>query len=138
MGVLAILVAAALASPGILGRTRPVPKAYIEGNHRARDHYVRDVYTNYPYTGPAVPIGDPVDQTVNGNSKGFPRLMEPPAVWPSSPNATNNINTIAMAYIPGGMNIHFSTPYGLGGEASVNWGTDQYNLKTNVKGSTKT
>jgi acid phosphatase len=40
----------------------------------------RDVYTNYPYTGPAVPVGDWVDPTINGNGKGFPRLVEPAAV----------------------------------------------------------
>lgn len=127
-----------LSSTHVASRTRPLPKAYIEGNHRARDHYVRDVYTNYPYTGPAVPVADKVDQTVDGNGLGFPRLNEPPAVWPLSPNATNNINTIAMAYVPSGMNIHFSTPFGLGGEACVNYGTDPSNLSTNIKGQTKT
>ena len=73
----------------------------------------RDVYTNYPYTGPDVPIADWADQTVNGNEAwedqyangtgnnpqpGFARLKEPPAVWPSAPNPTNNINTINMAF----------------------------------------
>lgn len=134
-----LILAGLVVAPALVaGRTRPLPKAYIEGNHKARDHYVRDVYTNYPYTGPAIPIADPLDQTVNGNGKGFPRLNEPPAVWPSSPDATNNINTIALAYVPGGMNVHFSTPFGLDGEACVNYGTDQYNLNTNVKGQTKT
>lgn len=98
----------------------------------------RDVYTNYPYTGPEVPIADWADQTVNGNGKGFPRLNEPPAVWPTDINPTNNINKIAMAYVPGGMNIHFSTPYGIGGEPCVNYGTDMYNMNTNVKGYTTT
>jgi len=42
----------------------------------------RDVDTRFPYTGPAVPIGDWVDATVNGNGKGFIRLVEPPAVAP--------------------------------------------------------
>lgn len=42
----------------------------------------RDVDTRYPYTGPEIPIGDWVDATVNGNGKGFIRLVEPPAVAP--------------------------------------------------------
>jgi hypothetical protein len=42
----------------------------------------RDVDTRYPYTGPAIPAGDWVDPTVNGNGKGFPRLVEPLAVQP--------------------------------------------------------
>ena len=97
---------------------------------------VRDAFTNHPYTGPKVPVGDWVDQTVNGNGKGFARLNEPPAVWPSDLNPTNNINTISLAYTPTGINIHFSTPFGIGGDPSVKWGTDQYNLNTNAKGST--
>lgn len=105
-----------------------------------------------PYTGPAIPIADWADQTVNGNGNGFPRLNEPPAVWPSSENPTNNINTIALAwapdspifivdalsYVPNGINIHFSTPFGIGAEPCVNWGTSPYELHTNVKGATKT
>ena len=100
----------------------------------------RDVDTSRPYTGPAVPVGDWADQTVDGNGKGdaFPRINQPPAVWPTSLNPTNNINTILLSYVPGGINIHFSTPFGIGGEPCVNWGTDQYNLNTNVKGSTST
>ncbi|KAI1044178.1 hypothetical protein LB505_007437 [Fusarium chuoi] len=46
----------------------------------------------YPYKGPAVPVGDWVDPTVNGNGKGFPRLVEPPAVKPGSSNPSNNVN----------------------------------------------
>lgn len=42
----------------------------------------RDVDTRYPYDGPEIPIGDWIDQTVNGNGKGFIRLVEPPAVAP--------------------------------------------------------
>jgi hypothetical protein len=42
----------------------------------------RDVDTRYPYTGPEIPIGDWIDATVNGNGKGFIRLVEPPAVAP--------------------------------------------------------
>ena len=98
----------------------------------------RDVYTNYPYTGPAIPIADWADQTVNGNGQGFTRLNEPPADWPATTNPTNNINTISSAYVPGGINIHFSTPFGINAEPCVDYGTDQYNLDTNVKGKTTT
>lgn len=42
----------------------------------------RDVDTTYPYNGPEIPIGDWVDATVNGNGKGFIRLVEDPAVTP--------------------------------------------------------
>jgi acid phosphatase type 7 len=83
----------------------------------------------YPYLGPKVPIGDWVDPTVNGNGKGFPRLVEPPAVQPASANPTNNINVISLSYIPAkpggatvGINIHYQTPFGLGVAPSVYWG----------------
>ena len=82
----------------------------------------RDVDTMYPYKGPAVPVGDWVDQTVNGNGKGFPRLVESPAVAPKSENPTNNVNVIALSYVPGGVNIHYQTPFGLGVDPSVKWG----------------
>jgi len=59
---------------------------------------VPTVDESYPYTGPAVPVGDWIDPTINGNGKGFPRLVEPPAVVPSSSNPTNNINVIALSY----------------------------------------
>jgi len=60
----------------------------------------RDVYTNYPYTGPAVPIADWVDQSINGNGKGFIRLVEKPAVKPAKKNPANNINTISFLTCP--------------------------------------
>jgi len=41
------------------------------------------ILQNYPYTGPAVPIADWVDQSINGNGKGFIRLVEKPAVTPA-------------------------------------------------------
>lgn len=66
----------------------------------------RDVYTNYPYTGPKIPVGDWVDPTVKGNGKGFPRLVEAPAVKPSSSKATNNINVISVSYLPNGVNMY--------------------------------
>ena len=121
--ITAFAVAATLAS------ANPVPEKGLEK---------RFVYTNEPYTGPAVPVGDWADQTVNGNGKGFPRLNEPPAVWPTSWNATNNINTIALAYVPGGMNVHFSTPYGIGAVPCVYYSTDPSNLSNVAKGATKT
>ena len=129
--------AAAKAKKSLFIRAKPDPHLAARDMLKP-DMTKRDVYTNYPYTGPDVPIADWADQTVNGNGKGFPRLNEPPAVWPAAVNPTNNINKIAMAYVPGGMNIHFSTPYGIGGEPCVDYGTDQYNMNTNVKGTTVT
>lgn len=96
------------------------------------------VDTTYPYTGPAVPIGDWVDNTVNGNGKGFPRLVEAPAVTPSSANPTNNINVISLSYVPNGINIHFQTPFGLGGAPSISWGTSSSSLSNTATGNTKT
>ncbi|ORX41237.1 putative acid phosphatase [Kockovaella imperatae] len=96
------------------------------------------VNTKFPYVGPAVPIGDWVDQTINGNGQGFPRLVEAPAVQPSSENVTNNINVISLAYIPGGMHIHFQTPFGIDGMPMVSWGEDATNLCKNTTGYTTT
>jgi hypothetical protein len=62
----------------------------------------RDVDTRYPYTGPIVPIGDCVDPTINGNGKGFPRLVEPPVVKPSKSNPSNDIGVVELSYIPRG------------------------------------
>lgn len=59
----------------------------------------RDVDTRFPYTGPEVPVGDFVDNTINGNGKGFPRLVEPPAVKPASSKPRNNINVISTSYV---------------------------------------
>ncbi|KAK0386965.1 hypothetical protein NLU13_5278 [Sarocladium strictum] len=95
----------------------------------------RDVDTAYPYTGPDVPIGDWVDQTVNGNGKGFPRLVEKPAVQPKSSNPTNNVNVISLAWVPGGVNIHYQTPFGLGEAPSVQWGTSSASLTKTAIGS---
>ena len=98
------------------------------------------VNTKFPYTGPAVPVGDWSDQTVNGNGKGnaFPRLVEAPAVKPKDAKPTNNINVVSLAYIPGGMHVHFQTPFGIDGEPCVNWGEDPNDLSTNTKGWTNT
>lgn len=92
----------------------------------------------YPYTGPAIPVGDWVDPTVNGNGKGFPRLVEPPAVKPRSSHPTNNINVISLAYIPNGIHIHFQTPFGIGGNPSVKWGESSHQLNQVAHGYTNT
>ncbi len=92
----------------------------------------------FPYTGPAIPVGDWVDPTVNGNGKGFPRLVEPPAVVPASSNPTNNINVISMSYLPSGINVHFQTPFGIGAAPTVKWGTTALALTNTATGSTTT
>lgn len=97
-----------------------------------------DVDTMYPYTGPTIPIGDWVDPTVNGNGKGYARLVEPPAVKPAYGNATNNVNVISLSYIPSGVNIHFQTPFGLNDLPTVFWGLHAKNLTCMTKGQTKT
>lgn len=92
----------------------------------------------YLYTGPAVPVGDWVDPTVNGNGKGFPRLIEPPAVRPASANPRNNVNVISLSYIPKGMHIHYQTPFGLGQTPSVIWGKSPHQLNKVARGYTHT
>ena len=95
------------------------------------------VDTRFPYTGAQLPNSDPLDPTAAGNGKGFPRVYEPPAVSPPpGTKITNNINIINLAYVPGGMNIHFSTPYDIAGTACVDWGTSPDQLSTNTKGYT--
>ena len=96
------------------------------------------VDTEYPYTGPEVPVGDWVNPTANGNGKGFARLVEPPAVKPGTTNPTNNINVISLSYIPQGINIHFQTPFGLGVAPSVRWGTSAKKLDQKSHGSSHT
>jgi len=90
----------------------------------------------FPYTGPAIPIADWVDPTVNGNGQGFPRLVEAPAVTPGTSNPTNNVNVISLSYAPQGINIHFQTPFGLGVAPSVSWGTSATSLGSTASGST--
>ena len=96
------------------------------------------VNTKYPYEGPAVPVGDWVDQTINGNGKGFPRLVEPPAVKPSSANPTNNVNVISLSYLPRGVNIHYQTPFGLGRAPEIKWGKHPNKLDKRATGSSHT
>lgn len=98
----------------------------------------RDVDTRYPYTGPAIPIGDWVDPTINGNGKGFPRLVEPPAVQPAQTKPGNNINVIQLSYLPNGMNVEFQTPFGLGEAPKVYWSADAQDLQHTSSGSTST
>jgi acid phosphatase len=97
---------------------------------------VPTVDETYPYTGPDVPVGDWADNTVAGNGKGFPRLVEPPAVKPASGHPSNNINVIALSYAGTGVNIHYQTPFGLGVAPSVEWGTRAASLSTTATGST--
>jgi acid phosphatase len=99
----------------------------------------RDVDTTYPYTGPQVPVGDLADQTVQGNGKGYRRLRMPPAVTPTSGvTVTNNINVISTALFPGGVNVHFQTPFGIGGDPVVHWGADPADLTETATGFTHT
>ena len=98
----------------------------------------RDVYTNYPYTGPAIPVGDWVDQSPQGNGKGYPRLVEPPAVKPASKAPTNNINVISLSYMPNGINVHFQTPFGLGNAPTILYGTKKNKLNIEATGSSAT
>lgn len=98
----------------------------------------RDVDESYPYTGPAVPVADWVDPSINGNGKGFTRLVEPPAVKPATSNPSNNVNVIALSYIPNGINIHYQTPFGLGEDPSANWGTSSTDLDQKASGQTHT
>lgn len=98
----------------------------------------RDVDTRFPYTGPAIPVGDWVDPTVNGNDKGFPRLVEAPAVKPASAKPKNNINVISLSYQPDGVIIHYQTPFGLGEAPIVHWGTSAKDLCKQTTGSTTT
>ncbi|KAF4986942.1 hypothetical protein FGRMN_10614 [Fusarium graminum] len=97
-----------------------------------------DVDEKYPYLGPAVPIGDWVDHTIDGNGTGFARLVEPPAVKPSSADPSNNVNVISHSYIPGGISIHYQTPFGLGEAPSVQWGTDNSALNNRAIGYSTT
>ncbi len=99
---------------------------------------VPTVDDRFPYTGPAIPVGDWVNPTVDGNGKGFPRLVEPPAVKPATDNPSNNINVIALSYIPGGINIHYQTPFGLGEAPSISWGSSLGDLGSTTSGYSHT
>lgn len=98
----------------------------------------RDVDTRYPYKGPTVVVADWVDPTVNGNGKGFYRINEPPAVKPKHANPSNNVNVISMAYVPGGINIHYQTAFGLGEAPVVMWGRTPDDLRHTATGATTT
>ncbi|KAL5337519.1 hypothetical protein BJX70DRAFT_399655 [Aspergillus crustosus] len=86
------------------------------------------VDTSYLYTGPGIPIGDWVNPTVNDNGKGYPRLVEPPAVRPKPAHPTNNVNVISLSYVPNGMHIHYQTPFGLGVAPSIRWGKTPHHV----------
>lgn len=96
------------------------------------------VDTRYPYTGPDVPVGDWVDPTINGNGKGFHRLVQPPAVRPGSAHPRNNVNVVSLSYIPDGMHIHYQTPFGLGEPPSVHWGKHPRHLNRVARGVSHT
>ncbi|KAE8330366.1 Metallo-dependent phosphatase-like protein [Aspergillus sergii] len=96
------------------------------------------VDNRFPYKGPVVPVGDWVDPTINGNGKGFTRLVEPPAVKPASSHPTNNVNVISLSYIPDGMHIHYQTPFGLGQSPAVKWGTSPNHLVNVARGFSHT
>lgn len=99
----------------------------------------RDVDTTYPYTGPEVPIGDLMDPTIEGNGKGFIRVREPPAVTPAPGiTVTNNINVISTALLNGGIQIHFQTPFGIGNDPKVLYGTSPTKLNKSASGTTNT
>lgn len=97
-----------------------------------------DVDETYPYNGPAIPVGDWVDPTVNGNGKGFPRLVEAPAVQPKHKHPTNNINVISLAFMPKGINVHYQTPFGLGEAPKIKYGTDPKKLHQEATGYSHT
>ena len=97
----------------------------------------RDVDTRFPYTGPDVPVGDWVNPIVKGNGKGFPRLVEPPAVEPATSKPSNNVNVVSLAYTPDGVNIHYQTPFGLGDAPSVHWGVAKDDLCNKATGQTR-
>ncbi|KAK5682662.1 hypothetical protein LTS10_005791 [Elasticomyces elasticus] len=106
---------------------------------KPRDINGRDVDTRFPYTGPDVPVGDWSDPDPNGSGKGgFIRLVEPPAVKPKSRKPTNNINVINTAYVPGGINVHFQTPFGLGKAPTVHWGPKHNDLCYTAHGTSST
>jgi acid phosphatase len=96
------------------------------------------VDTTYGYRGPTIPVGDWVDPTVNGNGKGFPRLVEPPAVKPAMKNPANNVNVVQLSYLPTGINIHYQTPFGLGELPTIMWGTSAGKLSNKTQGYTHT
>lgn len=98
---------------------------------------VPTVDETYPYTGPEIPVGDWVDGTVTGTGKGFPRLVEPPAVKPAAEKPTNNINVISLSYAGGGVNIHYQTPFGLGTAPALTWGTSPGSLPNAATGSSR-
>jgi hypothetical protein len=52
-----------------------------------------------PYNGPAIPVCDLVDTTIEGDGTKLIRLVGALAVKLASANATNSINVIALAYV---------------------------------------
>jgi hypothetical protein len=48
------------------------------------------------------------------------------------------INVINTAYIPNGINVHFSTPFGLSSAPTVKYGPKPYDLCYTAHGTSKT
>ncbi|GAA5979964.1 hypothetical protein JCM10908_001483 [Rhodotorula pacifica] len=100
----------------------------------------RYVDTRFPYTGPAVPVGDWLDQTVQGSGKGYTRLYKDPAVLPAANvsvlDIKNNINVISTSFLPGGINVHFQTPFGIGSDPIVKWGYSADKVNNTAQGNT--
>jgi len=59
-------------------------------------------------------------------------------VTPATANPTNNINVINMAFVPGGMNIHFQTTYGLGQAPKLVYGSTPSDLSMTATGASST
>ncbi|KAJ3002877.1 hypothetical protein HKX48_002067, partial [Thoreauomyces humboldtii] len=99
---------------------------------------VPDADTRFPYNGPTIPVGDWINPGAVSNGKGFPRLVEPPAVTPNTKNPTNNVNVISLALVPEGMNVHYQTPFGLGVAPTIIWGESPTALSNTASGTTRT
>lgn len=109
----------------------------VSANAAAMPAFPRDVDTRFPYTGPDAPVGDWVNPSVEGNGKGFPRLVEAPAVRPAPSKPKNNVNVVSLSYIPKGVNIHYQTPFGLHGAPTVHWGEAKDDLCNKATGETR-
>lgn len=57
---------------------------------------------------------------------------------PASSSPTNNVNVIALSYVPAGMAIHYQTPFGLGEAPAVKWGTTMADLDYFATGESHT
>lgn len=53
-------------------------------------------------------------------------------------NPSNNVNVVNMAYVPGGINIHYQTAFGLGEAPSIIWGKTPGDLCNVARGASNT